>query len=101
SSYRIGIAGLDHWYAALGAAESIAKNPRTQLVAIAHRDPTQLAETARRYGAPYTTANYREVVERDDVDVVVTGCYCSENVELCVAAAERGKHIVSVKPIAM
>lgn len=99
--YRIGIAGLDHWYAGLAAAESIAKNPRTELVAIAHRDARQLEETARRYGVKATTANYREVVQRDDVDIVVTACYCNENADLCVEAARRGKHIVSVKPVGM
>ncbi len=100
-TYRVGIAGLDHWYAGLAAAESVAKNPRTELTVIAHRNPEQLAETAQRFGAKTTTASYREVVEREDVDVVVTACYVSENAELCREAARRGKHIVSVKPIAM
>ncbi len=100
-TYRVGIAGLDHWYAGLAAADQVAKNPKTELVVIAHRNPEQLAETAKRFGAAATTASYREVVERDDVDIVVTACYCSENADLCVEAARRGKHIVSVKPIGM
>ncbi len=99
--YRVGIVGLDHWYAALGAAESIAKNPRTELVAIAHRDARQLEETARRFHVSATSDNYLAVATRDDVDIVVTGCYCSENADLCVAAARAGKHIVSVKPVGM
>jgi len=99
--YRVGIAGLDHWYAGLAAAENAAKNPKADLVVIAHRDPKRLQETAKRFGAKATTTSYREVVQRDDVDVVVTACYCSENAELCREAARRGKHIVSVKPIAM
>ena len=99
--YRVGIVGLDHWYAGLAAAESAARNPRVELAVIAHRDPKKLKETAERFGARASTVSYREVVERDDVDVVVTACYCSENAELCREAASRGKHIVSVKPIAM
>jgi predicted dehydrogenase len=99
--YRIGIAGLDHWYVGLAAAESAVRNPKLELVAIAHRDPERLAETVKRFGAKHAASNYREVVERDDVDVVVTSCYTSENADIVVAAANAKKHIVSVKPIAM
>jgi predicted dehydrogenase len=101
AKYRIGIAGLDHWYAGLAAAESAAKNPLTEIVAIAHRHPGQLAETATKYGVAATTANYREIAQRDDVDIVVTACYCNENPALVAEAARNGKHIVSVKPVAL
>ncbi len=101
AKYRIGIAGLDHWYAGLAAAESATKNPRTEIVAIAHRDPGHLAETAKRFGVGSTTANYLEIAQRDDVDIVVTACYCNENPALVQEAARHGKHIVSVKPVAL
>ena len=100
-TYRVGIAGLDHWYAGLAAAEQAARNPKIELVAIAHRDPKRLDETVTRFGAKRATTNYLEVAQSDDVDVVVTACYTSENPDLVVAAAKAGKHIVSVKPIAM
>ena len=64
-TYRVGIAGLDHWYAALAAAEMAQKNPKTELTVLAHRNAGQLQETARRFGVASTTASYREVVERD------------------------------------
>jgi predicted dehydrogenase len=99
--YRVGIVGLDHWYAALAAAESATKNPRTELVAIAHRDARQLDETATKYGVTTTSANYSDVINRDDIDILVTGVYCNENPDVVVAAARAGKQIVSTKPIAM
>jgi len=99
--YRIGIVGLDHWYVGLAAAEIAARDPNLELVAIAHRDPARLAEAAARFGGPDTTQDYRSVAVRDDVDIVVTACFTSENADLAVAAANSGKHIVSVKPIAM
>src|SRR5260221_5470097 len=99
--YRVGIVGLDHWYAALAAAESATKNPRTELVAIANRDARQLDETATRYGVTTTSANYSDVINRDDIDILVTGVYCNENPDVVVAAARSGKQIVSTKPIAM
>ncbi len=100
-TYRVGIAGLDHWYAGRAAAEQAARNPKIDLVAIAHRDPRRLEEAVRQFGAKRSTSNYLEVAQSDDVDVVVTACYTSENPDLVEAAAKAGKHIVSVKPIAM
>ena len=97
--YRIGIVGLDHWYVGLAAAEIAARDPGLELVAIAHRDPVRLQETATRFGARHATPDYRSVAIRDDVDFVVTACPTSENADLVVAAANAGKHIVSVKPI--
>ena len=99
--YRVGIVGLDHWYGALAAAESASKNPRTEIVAIAHRDARQLAETAAKYGVSATSANYDDVLNRDDVDIIVTGVYCNENPDVVVAATRNGKQVASTKPIAM
>ena len=65
--YRIGIVGLDHWYVGLAAAEIAARDPDLELVAIAHRDPN--ASGGRdAIRARHATADYRSVVERDDVD---------------------------------
>ena len=54
-----------------------------------------------RLPAADSDTGYLEVAQSDDVDVVVTACYTSENVDLVEAAAKAGKHVVSVKPIAM
>ena len=51
--YRIGIVGLDHWYVGLAAAEIAAREPNLELVAVAHRDPGRLEETAIRFGAGF------------------------------------------------
>ncbi len=98
---RVGIAGLDHWYAGLGAARAVAADPDVDLVVVAHRDEARARETARRFGAAEWTTQYDAVVQRDDLDIVVTACRTSENADLCMQAAARGLHIFSVKPIAM
>lgn len=98
---RVAIAGLDHWYIGLGELEAAARSNRVEVVALAHRDAAKAESTARRYRVPDWTTDYRAVVQRPDVDVVVTACPTSENLALCQAAAAAGKHLVSVKPIAM
>jgi predicted dehydrogenase len=98
---RLGIVGLDHWYAGLAIAEDAARNEKVELVAIAHRDERRGRETAERFGAGGYTDDYMAVATRGDLDVVATACYCSENARLAAAAARAGSHVLSVKPIAM
>src|SRR5688572_1447255 len=109
---RIGIAGFDHWYIARGVVEAAAGNARVEVVAaagnarvevvaVAHRDRPTITQYATENGIRHATTDYMEVATRDDVDVLVTACPTSENVELCLAAAKQGKHILSVKPAAM
>ena len=97
---RVGIVGLDHWYAGLGAIRQLKDHPRAELVMVSHRDLEHAGPTIEEAGA-IATADYDEVVEREDVDLVITACTTAENARLCSKAARSGKHIISVKPYAM
>ncbi|HEX2035597.1 MAG TPA: Gfo/Idh/MocA family oxidoreductase [Chloroflexota bacterium] len=99
--YGVGVVGLDHWYAGIGAVDGLQGSKRAKVVAVAHRDEEKLREFAAERGIPVATTEYDAIASRDDVDVVVTACTTAENVDLCIDAARRGKHIVSVKPFAM
>jgi predicted dehydrogenase len=99
--YGIGIAGFDHWYIARGVVDGYANHPRARVVAVAHRDEPTIKQYAAEKGIPHATTDYASIAARDDVDILVTACPTSENVALCIDAARRGKHIVSVKPFAM
>ncbi len=101
SVVRFGIAGMDHWYAGFAALRGIASNDRAVVTAAAHRKTVYLEETAREFGIPYTTDDYHEITQRDDVDVVVAACTTAEAPALCQAAARNGKHIICVKPMAL
>ena len=98
--FRIGIVGLDHWYAGLGAIQQLKDNPRAELVIVSHRDLERARPIINEIGAIGTT-DYDEVVEMEDLDLVITACTAAENAELCSKAARSGKHIISVKPYAM
>jgi predicted dehydrogenase len=97
---RVGIAGLDHWYAGLAAMRLLEGHERAELVIASHRDLGHAGSVIEKAGA-IATDDYDEVVERDDLDVIVTACRTAENVRLCSKAARSGKHILSVKPYAM
>ncbi len=66
---------------------------------------TSRAETARRaaqeIGCDYWTADYHELLARNDIDVVDICVPNHKHEEIIVAAAQAGKHIYCEKPLAM
>ncbi|MEM7537388.1 MAG: Gfo/Idh/MocA family oxidoreductase [Chloroflexota bacterium] len=96
---RVGIAGLDHFFAGLAAVGEIAKDPQAELVIIAHRDRDRAKQTAAQLQAKWTT-DYAAVLN-EDIDLLITACPTNRNAELVIAAAEKGIHVLSVKPFAM
>ena len=96
---RVGIAGFDHFYAGLDVLEALKKNPDAELVVAAHHDLDHLKSATEGMDVKLTT-NYREIVDAN-IDLLVTACPTSQNAHLVIAAAQQGKHIISVKPFAM
>ncbi len=98
--FRVGIVGLDHWYAGLETMQQLQGHPRAELVTVAHRDLAHAREAIEKAGA-VPTDDYASVVARDDLDIIVTACPTSENAALVCQAARSGKHVLSVKPYAL
>jgi UDP-N-acetyl-2-amino-2-deoxyglucuronate dehydrogenase len=90
-----GVVGLNF---GLGRCKAIQAVPEAELVAVASRTE----ETARRVGAELGVeayADYRRLLDRDDVDVV---CIFTPNAfhrDIAVGAAQAGKHLVVTKPL--
>ena len=60
-----------------------------------------LPDQASRLGIPVATADYRALVERDDLDAVAIVTPTPTHREIMLAAAAAGKHVLCEKPIAM
>lgn len=60
-----------------------------------------VAETADRWGWQEWTQDWRDVVEREDIDVVDISAPSVIHKEIAIAAAKAGKHIMCEKPLAM
>jgi predicted dehydrogenase len=94
---RIAVISLAHGHG-YSYSEAIRAHPNAELVVIADDDAERGQAAASRYGVPWE-ADYRETVQRDDIDAVIV---CSENSrhkELTIAAAEAGKHVLCEKPL--
>lgn len=100
STLRFGIAGLDHWYSAIPFARALAADERVELVRIAHSDATRAHSVAAKAGSPRVTDSIDELIQDPSIDVIASFSSADQNPQVCVAAANAGKHIISAKPMA-
>jgi predicted dehydrogenase len=60
-----------------------------------------LAEAAgKQFGASFVSDDYREIVTRDDIDVIDVCTPSHTHFELSMSALEAGKHVLCEKPVA-
>jgi len=69
-------------------------------VAVCDRDIDRARKAAAEFGAAVVTADYRDLLRRDDIDIVDVVTRDSEHFEINMAAIEAGKHVLSEKPVA-
>jgi len=98
-TWRIGILGLGHWYSAYGLARALPEYPHAELVAAASSDSDQLEAFINAFNVE-GYADYRTLLERNDVDIVHIAAPVSEIPECAIQAARAGKHMILGKPMA-
>jgi predicted dehydrogenase len=72
---------------------------KPRLAAVADNVPARLELAKTNFGFASTTPDWRELIERDDVDVVDITAPNALHQELAEAAAAAGKHIACEKPV--
>lgn len=78
--------------------QAIAATPGSQTVVICNRTEATGAPIAETIGARWY-ADYREAVRQPDVDAVAICTPTGTHMEIAVAAAEAGKHLLMEKPL--
>jgi predicted dehydrogenase len=105
SELRIGMIG----YAFMGAAHSQAWRTvnrvfdlpaRARMALICGRDESKVATAASRLGWDGHTTDWRELIARDDIDVVDVCTPGDSHAEITIAALAAGKHVLCEKPLA-
>ncbi|MCH6471912.1 Gfo/Idh/MocA family protein [Sinomonas terrae] len=102
----LGVAAIG--YAFMGKAHSQAwRNvgayfdvPAVEQRVLVGRDPDAVAEAAAKYGWAESATDWREVIARDDVDIVDICAPGWLHAEIAIAALEAGKHVLVEKPLA-
>jgi predicted dehydrogenase len=85
-------------YRQVGPVMSPRLRPRMKV--LCGRNPDAVAEAAETLGWEESATDWREVVGRDDIDLVDIATPGDSHAEIAVAAAEAGKAILCQKPLA-
>ncbi len=102
SSETLGVGIIGAGGIARGAhLPGFAAQPNVDIVAAADPLPGRAAEFARDFNIPHAYTDYRDLLARDDIDVVSVGTPPFAHAEATIAALQAGKHVFCEKPMAM
>jgi predicted dehydrogenase len=97
---RIGIIGVGD-YARHVAVPHLRATGRAEVVAISRRTPDLLKLTQEILGVDQAYTDWREMLERAELDAVLVTTGHSAHCEPTLAALERGLHVLVEKPMAL
>ncbi|TWT73688.1 Glucose--fructose oxidoreductase precursor [Posidoniimonas polymericola] len=105
STLNIGLVGYkfmgkahSHAYQSAGRFFDLDLTP--VMKAVCGRNEAAVKEFARQWGWDSIETDWRQLVERDDIDLVDIGSPGSTHAEIAIAAAKAGKHVYCEKPLA-
>ncbi|MEZ4530427.1 MAG: Gfo/Idh/MocA family oxidoreductase [Thermomicrobiales bacterium] len=81
-------------------AESFARVPNCEVVAVASPNLHHAVDFAKRHDIPRALTNFRELLKIDEIDVISLALPNDLHAEVTIAAAEAGKHVICEKPLA-
>ena len=96
-------------YGFMGATHSVGwrQAPRVfalpetvEMAVIVGRNADAVAEAAAQWGWAESATDWREVISRDDIDIVDIVTPGDSHAEIAIAALEAGKHVLVEKPLA-
>lgn len=98
SAMRFAVIGCGRISAKHG--EAISNLPQAELVAACDIVPARAEQFTAKYGGEAYT-DYRELLLRDDIDIVTVATPSDLHATIGIAAAKAGKHVLVEKPMAM
>jgi predicted dehydrogenase len=96
---RIGMISWAHVHAEF-RAKAISEIPGATIVAISDDDETRGRAAAERWGVTDFHPDWRDLIGRDDIDIVMVHSENGKHAEQVIAVARSGKHVFCEKPVA-
>lgn len=97
---RVGVVGVGQ-YAVRRHIPELRATGRAEVVAIARRSPEALASLRDALGVAEAYTDWRELLDRSQLDAVVITTAHASHAEIALAALERGLHVFVEKPLAL
>lgn len=97
---RIGIIGAGN-IAQNAHIPSYLKQDDVELVAVCDINEERAKEVAKKYGMKYAVTDFNDLVAIDEIDAVSVCTWNNGHADAVIAAANKGKHILCEKPMAM
>src|SRR5207302_1106951 len=72
-----------------------------EVVAICSAQRARAEAAAKEWGIPFATDDYRELIDRDAVELVDVCTPPESHAEMTIAALQAGKHVLCEKPLAL
>ncbi len=98
--FRVGVIGTS-WWADLEHLPGLRSRPDVELAALCGRDRGRLEAMAAKHGVPATFTDWREMIARGGLEVLVVATPNALHREQALAALAAGLHVVCEKPLAM
>ena len=97
---RIGVIGAG-WWATESHIPVLQALPDVEVTCICGLEPEHLKKVQQKFGIPYSTHDYNDLLSRKDVDGVVVSSPHALHYQHAVAALERGFPVLCEKPMAL
>jgi myo-inositol 2-dehydrogenase / D-chiro-inositol 1-dehydrogenase len=101
SRKRVKVGLIGSQFIAAIHAESLHRCPDAELYAVASPTPGNAQKFAEKFRVPHHFTDYRKMLERDELDMVVIGAPNDLHCQMTVDSAAAGKHVVCEKPLAV
>ena len=98
---RIGVAGIGVGRRGSEVFGEAARNPKTQAICVADVWKPRAESVAKKNGCDAAYQEYRRVLDRKDVDAIVTATPEHWRGLVCINACLAGKHVYGEKPITL
>ncbi len=103
SPIRVGLVGAspDRGWAANAHIPALKALPQFELAAVCTTRQESAEATARKFGIPLAFADWRQMVARADIDLVIVTVKVSAHRELVLGALAAGKHVFCEWPLGL
>jgi predicted dehydrogenase len=97
---RIGVIGTG-WWATYAHLPALMSDPRAEVVGIADSSPERLAQAAEHFGIANQFADYRALLDRDDLDGVIVAVPHTAHDSVATDVLTRGLGLMLEKPMVL